>query len=94
MQPVSAVEVVGVLVDVVVVAALDDAHQGGPRVHPFSDCECRPPAALVQQLSHLGFSSHGREALTLNPSGRPTYVPPEAAGSERDQGETIPPWLV
>lgn len=30
MQPVPAVEVVGVLVYVVAVATLDDAHQGGP----------------------------------------------------------------
>ncbi|MCX4618054.1 transposase [Streptomyces albogriseolus] len=34
-----------------------------------SDRECRPPAALVQQLSHLGLRSHGREDLTRSRPG-------------------------
>ncbi|MFE4830799.1 hypothetical protein [Streptomyces sp. NPDC056672] len=54
MEPVPAVEVVGVLGDVVV-AALDQGHKAGPGVHSVGNRECRTPAALVQQFADLGF---------------------------------------
>ncbi|MEU4011353.1 transposase [Streptomyces pseudogriseolus] len=88
-----AVEVIGLLVDVVAVATFNDAYRGGPRVHPLSDRECRPPAALVQQLSHLGLREPRAGGSHAKPSGRPRYAPPEAA-TRRMIKETMSPWLV